>query len=92
MCETTTLSHDMIASLDNVQILVVSKKLVNKLHSASSITSLWVDITQRITNEISNFVTCNNNPPQKHLRCKKGTPKKLQGSGTQCKKQKEKSA
>ena len=31
-------------------------------------------------------------PPQKHLRCKKGAPKKLQVPGTQCKKQKEKSA
>ena len=32
------------------------------------------------------------NPPKKHLRCKKGTPKKLQVPGTQCKKQKEKTA
>ena len=28
----------------------------------------------------------------KHLRCKKGVPKKLQVPGTQCKKEKEKSA
>ena len=31
-------------------------------------------------------------PPQKHLRCKKGAPKKLQVPGTQCKKHKEKTA
>ena len=61
MCETTTLSHDMIALLDNVQILVVSKKLVNKLRSLNFVTSLWLGITQRITNEISNFVTCSSN-------------------------------
>ena len=36
----------MIALLDNVQILVISKKLVNRL-----------DVTRWITNEISNFVT-----------------------------------
>ena len=40
------LSHvklrDMIALLDNVQILVISKKLVNKLHSVGFITSLWL--------------------------------------------------
>ena len=47
----------MIALLDNVQILVISKKLVNKLHSVGLVTSLWLGITQRITNEISNFVT-----------------------------------
>ena len=29
-------------------------------------------------------------PPQKHLRCKKGAPKKLQVPGTQCKKTKRK--
>ena len=61
MCETTTLSRDMIALLDNVQILVISKKLVNKLHSVGFITLLWLDVTQWITNEISNFVTCSNN-------------------------------
>ena len=32
----------MIALLDNVQILVISKKLVNKLHSVGFITSLWL--------------------------------------------------
>ena len=52
--------RDMIALLDNVQILVISKKLVNKLHSVGFITSLWIGVTQRITNEISNFVTCSN--------------------------------
>ena len=46
---------------DNVQILVISKKLVNKLHSVGFITSLWLGVTQWITNEISNFVTCSNN-------------------------------
>ena len=51
----------MIALLDNVQILVINKKLVNKLHSAGFITLLWLGITQWITNEISNFVTCSNN-------------------------------
>ena len=51
----------MIALLDNVQTLVISKKLVNKLHSVGLVTSLWLDVTQRITNEISNFVTFNNN-------------------------------
>ena len=61
MCETTTLSCDMIALLDNVQILVISKKLVNKLHSVGFITLLWLGITQLITNEISNFVTYSNN-------------------------------
>ena len=61
MCETTTLSHDMIALLDNVQILVISKKLMNKLYSVGFITLLWLGITQKITNEISNFVTCSNN-------------------------------
>ena len=45
MCETTTLSRDMIVLLDNVQILVISKKLVNKLHSVGFITSLWLGIT-----------------------------------------------
>ena len=48
----------MIVLLDNMQILVISKKLVNKLHSVGLVTSLWLGITQRITNEISNFVTC----------------------------------
>ena len=57
MCETATLSRDMIALLGNVQILVISKKLVNKLHSVGFITSLWLGITQWITNEISNFAT-----------------------------------
>ena len=52
----------MIALLDNMQILVISKKLVNKLHSVGLVTSLWLGVTQRITNEISNFVTCSNNP------------------------------
>ena len=42
----------MIALLDNVQILVISKKLVNKLHSVGFITSLWLGVTQWITNEI----------------------------------------
>ena len=51
----------MIALLDNMQILVISKKLVNKLHSVGLVTSLWLGITQMITNEISNFVTCSNN-------------------------------
>ena len=60
MCETTTLSRDMIALLDNVQILIINKKLVNKLHSVGLVTS-WLGITQRITNEISNVVTCSNN-------------------------------
>ena len=50
MCETTTLSRDMIASLDNVQVLVISKKLVNKLHSVGFNTSLWLGVTQLITN------------------------------------------
>ena len=50
----------MIALLDNMQILVISKKLVNKLHSVGLV-SLWLGVTQRITNEISNFVTCSNN-------------------------------
>ena len=63
MCETTTLSHDMIALLDNVQILIISKKLVNKPYSVGFITSLWLGVTQWITNEISNFVTCSNNIP-----------------------------
>ena len=48
----------MIALLDNMQILVISKKLVNKLHSVGLVTSLWLAVTQRTTNEISNFVTC----------------------------------
>ena len=47
----------MIALLDNVQILVISKKLVNKLHSVGLVTSLWLGVTQSITNEISKFVT-----------------------------------
>ena len=51
----------MIALLDNMQILVIDKKLVNKLHSVGLVTSLWLGITQGITNEISNFVTCSNN-------------------------------
>ena len=32
----------MIVLLDNVQILVISKKLLNKLHSVGFITSLWL--------------------------------------------------
>ena len=56
-----SLSCDMIALLDNVQILVISKKLVNKLHSVGFITSLWLGVTQWITNEISNSVTRSNN-------------------------------
>ena len=48
MCETTTLSRDMIAFLGNVQILVISKKLVNKLHSVGFVTSLWLGVTQWI--------------------------------------------
>ena len=51
----------MIALLDNVQILVISKKLVNKLHSVGFVTSLWLGVTHTITNKISNFVTCSNN-------------------------------
>ena len=58
---TTILSCDMIVLLDNVQILVISKKLVNKLHSIGFITSLWLGITQWITNEINNFDTCSIN-------------------------------
>ena len=42
----------MIALLDNVQILVISKKLVNKLHSVGFITLLWLGVTQWIINEI----------------------------------------
>ena len=42
----------MIALLDNVQILVISKKLVNKLHSVGLVTSLWLGVTQRITNRL----------------------------------------
>ena len=61
MCETTTLSRAMMALLGNVQILGISKKLVNKLHSVGFITSLWLGDAHWITNEISNFVTCNNN-------------------------------
>ena len=38
----------MIALLDNVQILVISKKLVNMLLSAGFITSLWLGVTQWI--------------------------------------------
>ena len=51
----------MIALLDNMQILIISKKLVNKLHSVGPVTSLWLGVTQRITNETSNFVTYSNN-------------------------------
>ena len=51
----------MIVLLGNVQILVMGKKLVNKLHSVGFITSLWLGVTQWIINEISNFVTCSNN-------------------------------
>ena len=61
MCETTTSSRDTIALLDNVQILIISKKLVNKPLSVGFITSLWLGVTQWITNEINNFVTCSNN-------------------------------
>ena len=32
------------------------------------------------------------NPPQKHLLCKKGAPKKLQVPGTQCKKTRRKNS
>ena len=42
----------MIALLDNMQILVISKKLVNKLHSIGLVTPLWLGVTQRITNEL----------------------------------------
>ena len=59
-CEATTLSCDMIVLFDNVQILV-SKKLVNKLHPVGFVTLLWLNITQWITNKISNLVTCSNN-------------------------------
>ena len=48
MCETTTLSRDMIALLDNVQILVISKKLVNKLHSVGFTTSLRLGVTHSV--------------------------------------------
>ena len=51
----------LIALLDNAQILIISKKLVNKLHSVGFITSLWLGVTWWITNEISNFVTCSRN-------------------------------
>ena len=51
----------MIALLDNVQILVISKELVNKLHSVGFVTSLCLGVTKRIINEISNFVTCSDN-------------------------------
>ena len=51
----------MIALLDNVQILVISKKLMNKPPSVGFITSLWLGVTQRITNKISNFGTISNN-------------------------------
>ena len=51
----------MIALLDNVQILVISKKLMNKFRSVGFVTSLWLGVTQRITNEISCFVICSNN-------------------------------
>ena len=51
----------MIVFIDNVQILVIRKKLVNKLHSVGSITSLRLGVTQWITNKISNFITCSNN-------------------------------
>ena len=51
----------MMALLDNVQILVISKKLVNKLHSVGFVNSFWLGVTQKLTNEISNFVTCSNN-------------------------------
>ena len=51
----------MIALLDNVQILVLSKKLVNKFHSVGFVTLLWLRVTQKITNEISNLATCSNN-------------------------------
>ena len=61
----------MIALLDNVQILVISKKLVNKLQSVDFITSLWLGITLWITNEISNFVTCSNNLIQNSQAVKK---------------------
>ena len=43
-----------------MQILVISKKLVNKLHSVGFSTSSWLGITQWITNKISNFVTYSN--------------------------------
>ena len=62
----------MIALLDNVQIVVISKKLVNKLHSVGFITSLWLGVTQWITNEISNFVTCSNNLIKNSQAVKKG--------------------
>ena len=35
-----------------MQILVISKKLVNKLHSVGLVTSLWLGVT----NETSNFI------------------------------------
>ena len=50
----------MFALLDNVQILVISKKLVNKPHSVGFVTSLWLGVIQWITNEISNFITLHN--------------------------------
>ena len=64
MCETTTLSCDMIALLDNVQILVISKKLVNKLHSVGFITSLWLGLhrgllTRLVTLLLAVITLCN---------------------------------
>ena len=74
----TTLSRDMIVLLDNVQILVIRKKLVNKLRSVGLITLLWLSVTQWITNKISNFVTCSNNLIKNSLTVKKGVaPKRL---------------
>ena len=35
----------MMALLGNVQILVINKKLVDKLHSVGFVTSLWVGVT-----------------------------------------------
>ena len=60
-----------------MQILVISKKLVNKLHSVGLVISLWLGVSQRITNENSNFVTCSNNLIKNSQAVKKGAaPKK----------------
>ena len=60
------LSRDMTALLDNVHILAITKKRVNKLHSVGLVTSLWLGVTQRITNEISNFATWSNKATPSH--------------------------
>ena len=74
----------MISLLGNVQILVISKKLVNKLHSVGFNTSLWLGVTQWITNEISNWITNEISiyiyiSEPKQPSCKKCAPQKSQG-------------